>query len=297
MMTDISGSVSGLPRTAVITITSGRHEHLCRQRLGLVGAPVTHVIVGMGEAPPASDPDASPPVIGLQVPATPHGLPLAAARNTGADAALRLEADLLIFLDVDCIPSPNLVAMYAAAAARTHDPALLCGPVSYLPPRPAGGYPEHGLSRLADPHPGRPAPPYGEIVTDSRTELFWSLSFAVTATTWRLLGGFHEGYVGYGAEDTDFALSAARQGSQIYWVGGADAYHQHHSPSYLDPSHLSEIARNANLFHRRHGSWPMRTWIDELASRGALNFDAVAGRLSQSQNCERTGFEPWGSAR
>ena len=34
----------------------------------------------------------------------PAGLPLAAARNVGAAAALTLGAELMIFLDVDCLP-------------------------------------------------------------------------------------------------------------------------------------------------------------------------------------------------
>ena len=39
-------------------------------------------------------------------------------------------------------------------------------------------------------------------------ELLWSLSFALTATAWRRIGGFYDRYRGYGAEDTDFALTA-----------------------------------------------------------------------------------------
>jgi hypothetical protein len=37
------------------------------------------------------------------------GFPPAAARNAGAAAALAAEADVLIFRDVECVPSPPLV--------------------------------------------------------------------------------------------------------------------------------------------------------------------------------------------
>jgi hypothetical protein len=69
--------------------------------------------------------------------------------------------------------------------------------VAYLPPPGAEGY---DLQRLAEftPHPGRPAPAPGEQQTDGDPRLFWSLSFAVTATTWRRIGGFDEEFVGYG---------------------------------------------------------------------------------------------------
>jgi hypothetical protein len=107
-------------------------------------------------------------------------------------------AELLIFLDVDCLPDEGLVTAYREA---TQDPAtaasLLCGPVAYLPPPGHEGY---DLQRLAEftPHPGRPAPAPGEQQTDGDPRLFWSLSFALTATTWRRIGGFDEEFVGYG---------------------------------------------------------------------------------------------------
>jgi hypothetical protein len=271
------------PTVAVVTITHGRDAHLLRQWEGLGESPPDlYVVVAMGEPPP--DPVArSPAVVGLQLPVASCGLPLAAARNAGAHAALDAGADILIFLDVDCIPGPDLVARYAAAVTVTAEPALLCGPVAYLPPPPAGGYPYGRLDRLAEPHPARPVPPAGTVMADDRFELFWSLSFALGAATWHRLGGFHEGYAGYGAEDTDYALSAAAAGARLYWVGGALAYHQHHKPARHEPDRIAEMVRNARLFRSRHGFWPMRTWLDELAADGVVEFaggDLLVGPLT-----------------
>ena len=94
--------------------------------------------------------------------------------------------------------------------------------MTYLPPPedPEIGYPLT-LDPLTNPHPARPAPPTGEIVAGSDYELFWSLSFALTSSTWRTIGGFCEHYRGYGAEDTDFAQMARAAGVPMRWVGGA----------------------------------------------------------------------------
>lgn len=269
------------PRTAVVTITRDRDAHLARQRGALTEHPPDrHVVVGMGDAAvDRSRFTGGPPTSFVRVPLRDGGLPLAAARNAGAAAAVGSGADVLVFLDVDCIPEPLLLDRYVAAAARTSGPAVLCGPVHYLPPAPPGGYPETGLSRLSAPHPARPAPPDGQIRPEPRWELFWSLSFAVTVPTWRVLGGFHEGYTGYGGEDTDLAQVAAARGAGLYWVGGAVAHHQHHAPSAADPARLAEIVGNAHRFHDRWGWWPMGGWLDDMAAQEKIAFDRDLGTL------------------
>ncbi len=252
--------------TAVVTITSGRDAHLRRQRLGLAADPPDlHVVVGMGERP-----DVPGTVVEVPVPDT--GLPLAAARNAGAAAAIAAGAQVLVFLDVDCIPGPGTLSAYRDAAGTVPGPAVLCGPVAYLPEAPPGGYPTTGLDALAPPHPARPVPPVGQVWPEHRWELFWSLSFAVTAAGWTTLGGFCEQYTGYGGEDTDFAFTAAAAGAGLYWVGGATAFHQHHPPSRTTPGRAAEIVRNATLFRSRHGWWPMAGWLTELADAGLVTF-------------------------
>jgi glycosyltransferase involved in cell wall biosynthesis len=264
---------------AVITPVAGRAEHLRRQRAALAGC--LHVVVGMGER--AAD-SPGPDTVHLEVAVPPDGLPLAHARNAGAAAALARGADLLVFLDVDCIPDAELLDRYAAAA---RDGTLLCGPVHYLPPAGPGGYPAE-LAGLAPPHPARPAPPPGVVAEEGRVDLFWSLSFAVTRTTWQSLDGFDEAYRGYGAEDTDFARRARDRGTRLCWVGGARAYHQHHPPARHDAARVAEIVRNARRFHRRWGDWPMHGWLVELDRAGLVRFRPEAGELSGSPPSGRT---------
>src|SRR6185437_4819777 len=90
----------------------------------------------------------------------PGPLPVASARNIGAITALNDGAELLVFVDVDCIPGRNLLGRYHEAVVDPeHRDALLCGPVTYLPPpRGADGYPI-ALEPMINPHPARPAPP------------------------------------------------------------------------------------------------------------------------------------------
>lgn len=266
-------------RTAVITVVAGRHAHLARQERGLAAGsrrPDVRVVVAVDDdGVPALLRGSEPAPIVVPFPAGPLGLPVAAARNAGAARALAAGAELLVFLDVDCIPGPDLVRRYAAAAG---DRRLLCGPVAYLPPPPAGGYPASGLDRLAAPHPARPAPADGETVDSAEHVLFWSLSFAVTAAVWREIGGFCEDYAGYGGEDTDFGQLARARGIGLRWVGGATAFHQHHPVSNPPREHLDDILRNGAVFHRRWGWWPMTGWLEAFEELGLVVHDAAGGR-------------------
>lgn len=257
------------PRVAVVTVVHGRHDHLRRQQEGLrasVRAPDVRCVVAIDDDPAdLLDDD----VEVIECARTSGGLPLARARNLGAERAIARGADLVIFLDVDCIPGAAMIDRYAAAHARVSRPALLAGPVTYLPPSERG-YPLAGLPEATNPHPARPNPATGALLEEPNYDLFWSLSFATTPSVWRRIGGFCEEYVGYGAEDTDFATQAARRDVALYWVGGAHAYHQHHPVSNPPVEHLGDIVANATTFHRRWRRWPMPGWLDEFERRGLI---------------------------
>ncbi|MFL0579089.1 glycosyltransferase family 2 protein [Dietzia sp. 179-F 9C3 NHS] len=204
---------------------------------------------------------------------------LARARNTGGDAAVSAGAEHLVFLDVDCLPGPDLGKHYSAAL-RTRPDTVACGPVTYLDQAPASGYDLDALDDLTDPHPARPAPPDGLIraATSDEYVLFWSLSFAVTASTWSAIrsriGGFHERYRGYGGEDTDLGLALRESGVPMAWVGGAHAYHQHHPVSDPPVEHVDAILANGAVFRERWGFWPMVGWLEEFETLGLVRRDA-----------------------
>lgn len=267
----------------VVTIAHGRHDHLRGQLRSLAAgslAPDVHVVVAM------DDPEVER-VVGsaaevVPVDRHPHGLPLARARNLGVRRLLEHGCGVLVLLDVDCIAGPALLQGYADAVA-VDGATVWSGPVTYLDPPQPGGY---DLARLPDvdaPHPARPAPAPGELQRGGDPDLFWSLSFAMAAPAWEQVGGFHEGYVGYGGEDTDFGRLVGLAGLDLGWVGSARAYHQHHPVSSPPVEHLDDLLRNGRLFAERWGSWPMRGWFTALAERGLVERDGAGWRRAGRQ--------------
>ena len=270
---------------AVVTIVRGRHDHLAHQQEGLLRSqlrPALHVVVAMDDhGVDEALVDVPWDCEVVHVPAPDGRLPLAAARNAGARVARARGASVLVFLDADCIPGPCLLGAYERAAADPRTARdLLSGPVTYLPPAPAGGYDLARLEEADDPHPARPAPAPGEVLRSyDDHELFWSLSFAVSPAAWAAIGGFDEAYSGYGGEDTDFAFRARRAGVALTWVGSARAFHQHHPVSSPPVEHVADIVCNGRLFADRWGEWPMRGWLEDLQRHGLVERDGSGWRL------------------
>ena len=275
--TALAATAANRARATIVTVASvGRADHVARQHEGLdLWAPEAHrIVVQIG-------PDTWPVPGARIVDRTgPGPVRLGEARNAGAAAALDCPSGppaTIIFLDADCVPAPDLVDRYLDAAGR--DPgAVLCGPVTYLA-EGTGEVVVAKLPALIDPHPARPDPPAGTLrrATEREHDLFWSLSFAVTAAAWRRIGdafgGFHPGYAGYGAEDTDFGAQLLAHGIPLTWVGGAHALHQWHPVSSPPVEHLDDILRNGALFRDRHGRWPMEGWLRRFEEMGLVRRD------------------------
>ena len=266
-------------RTAVITTVSNRREHLINQHDALGGSasvPDLYVIVAL-DAPAGAASDwlsmHAPTATVLHMGGAPDQLPVAAGRNLGARHAMERGADLLRFLDVDCVPTPTLLSAYADAA-RIYPDAVLSGAVGYLPEGADAFSPVRAEKAYFHDFRPRLLPCHTERADPA---LFWSLSFAMTGLTWQRAGGFCEDYVGYGAEDTDFAQIASRRGIPFLWVGGAEAFHQYHPVQSPPIEHLEDILRNGRLFASRWGFWPMTGWLDAFESRGLVTRDIATG--------------------
>lgn len=264
------------PVAVVSLCSAGRVDHL-RVQLAAVGesADAQRIVVWIGD-------DAPPPLeaeVVVRVPPGAHGLRLAAARNAGAAAAVAAGAEVLVFLDADCVPAPALIRRYRQAAERFPG-AVLCGPVTYLPEGVSASAPAE-LSPA--PHPARPVPADDEEreATAAEYPLFWSLSFALTPSTWAAAGGFDEAYEGYGGEDTDFAFRLRAARIPLVWTGGAHAFHQHHPTSSPPWQHLDDILRNGAVFADRWHEWPMTGWLESFAAAGAIVRDGDGWRRSE----------------
>jgi len=269
-MTESESVVSTGIRAIVTLCSTERVDHLRRQLQAVRrhGDPrVRTIVVWVGDDKPPADLRVDRLV---RVPPATRGLRLAAARNAGANCAVRMGARIIIFLDADCVPGPDLVGCYVAAA-RMHPNAVLCGPVTYLE-EGADVTDDAELVALTRPHPARPAPAKGVVVraTPDEYPLFWSLSFAMTAATWRDIRHFDQRFEGYGAEDTDFAFALRDESVPLMWVGGAHAYHQHHNTSSPPVQHLDDILRNGALFADKWLEWPMTGWLEAFEQSGAV---------------------------
>lgn len=268
---------------AVVVIAADRAAHLERTLAGLrrqTRRPDDVVVVDMRPQRPLAGVVRRPARWLPLASGSGDALPLAAARNAGARAT---DADRLVFLDVDCLPGRRLIARYDEVLTAEPE-ALACGPVRYLRRRSLDGAgtacpSDAMLTAASDVHAARPNPPPGQLVLSDDHELFWSLSFGITRSTWETLGGFDEQFRGYGAEDTDFALRAQALGVRVAWFGAGVAFHQWHPPTRFDDARIPEIVANAHRFHDRWGAWPMTGWLHDLQRLGRVRFDPAVDLL------------------
>lgn len=242
---------------SVCSLGSGRDAHLVNLVHGLnrqTQAPA-ELVIGVMQDAPYDLPETRFPV--RQILLGGGGIPLAAARNAAARAA---GCDRIAFLDIDCIPDPELVADYAALLGGQD--ALLMGEVLYLPQGATDGgidYPR--FAAVGETHCDRAGPPVTPLGICTDYRCFWSLNFAMRRDRFLALGGFDERYVGYGGEDTDFGRVAFSAGVAFYWTRGARAYHQHHAHHMPPVHHVESVVANARRFRDKWGEWTMPHWL------------------------------------
>ena len=272
------------PSISLLTIVKGRRAHLDNLLRGvraLTRVPSEVIIVHMNE-PAATDlADAGCPVRQFTVESEGHNLPLALARNRAARAA---SGELLVFLDVACIPAPNFLADLSNCIISTK--GLVMGTVHYLPAGSARqDWQYRELERLAVPHPRRPQVPPGACVSSQDYHLFWSLCFGLGRETFQRIGGFDENFVGYGGEDTDFAF-AARQTDVPFYLADARCFHQYHA-TYSPPyNHLEDIVVNAKAFREKWERWPMEGWLAAFQDSGHVAWEGDELKLLRPADAE-----------
>ncbi|MGL5839560.1 MAG: glycosyltransferase family 2 protein [Sphingorhabdus sp.] len=251
---------------SICTLGTGRAAHLHNLVEGLnrQSAPPVELVVGVMQDAPYDLGHARFPV--RQILLGGGAMPLAAARNAAAKAAI---SKRLAFLDIDCIPAPDFIADYADHLADRD--GIIMGEVLYLP----SGAADDGLdfdhfAKIGEKHSERAGPPDEALGECTDYRCFWSLNFAMHHDRFIALGGFDEGYTGYGGEDTDFGRTAADAGIPLLWCRGARAYHQYHA-HYMPPvHHLDSVLANARRFRDKWGYHTMDRWLRAFELMGLI---------------------------
>lgn len=276
-MSESAASLSKTPTVGVVTIAHGRRRHLDAQAASIARQtrrPDRYVVVDMGGPDPAAvTPRHVTDVTIVADHCRAEDLAPARARNLGYGIA---DTDITIFLDVDCVAAPTLVADYLRSAA--HVAGVYAGPVGYLPPGDHDLTDVAAMTDLADHQAGRPRPGQRRCRAPGH-EMFWSLSFAIDRASWSRIGGFDERFIGYGGEDTDFARTAVERNVPIWFCGTAQAFHQYHPTSTPPVQHLDAICRNATTYHDKWGEWSMAGWLRAFADASLIQWAPEASAI------------------
>jgi len=231
-----------LPSVAVVIPTLNRPEMLKRCLGRLIPYAGAHpecsiVVSDDGDASRTREALAEE-LAGVQIVQGPCRGP-AANRNCGAAQAT---AELLIFLDDDCIPDQNLIGVYRDAALKNPEIGVFEGRISA----------EGEASSFADNAPINETGGY-----------LWSCNFAIRRELFVKIGGFDERYPFAAMEDVDLHLRVKKQ-SRILFLPDARVWHgfeqrlgwklvKHHALSlllYLHTHGLKETGKGPVFFLR-----------------------------------------------
>lgn len=236
---------------SVLTLARGRTAHLHQLVEGLKRCrplPAELVLVDMNDAPPP-------------IPGAPFPIRRIALRG-------------------ERLPSRALLELIESALDKVD--GLVCPQALYLGPEDArGAWTEAELVAAGRPHPARVFPDAG-LLRETNYGLFWSLAFGVRRTTFDRIGGFDEAFTGYGGEDTDFGFRAKQLDVPLLFTGGDVVFHQHHPVSDPPVEHLGDIVRNAQVFRRKWGWWPMEGWLNAFEAEGQIAFSSDRSSVSMS---------------
>lgn len=271
-----------MTRTAFITTVRRQHDELLDQVSGFsLGAevPDVHVVVGLadravsqGRLPITSD-RWETRVSGL--PTVKRELPTAQALHLGVEAATEAGAELLVLLDVTCIPGPTFLEQVLTHLRDNPQdgPTLWTPAVRRLREAPPYGYEFARLDEWVvapEHHPPVPlARKLGELPIDP--DRFSSPALVISTDDLAAVGGLCPEYVGGLGHDSDLAAAVVAAGGEVRLVPGATAYRRHLETEEPDALHLSAATRNAHLYRDRWGRWPGAPWFTDLVDAGMIS--------------------------
>jgi glycosyltransferase involved in cell wall biosynthesis len=246
------------------------------------------------------------------------GFRAAQARNAGARAA---RGEVLVFMDTGTLAGPDMLAAHLDAQKRRPDGLAVIGDTyGYRPHEPTPGLeeaicsmaPEEVMARYRD------VPTFWDWRRDEMVKvdddinrrvtpwlLFWATNVSVRADVFVEVGGFHEGFRGWGVEDIELGFRLHRRGLPFLFSHEAWAIE---TPHDRDPeANLVTNQHNADVFtaHDRHPAaeltWGMYQrdllWEIEDAYREVLDWTERAKGLTVGAEIEAalTGLPPGAS--
>lgn len=178
----------------------------------------------------------------------------AAARNFGVSQA---RAALILFLDADVIPEPQLLEAHLHSHTAT-DSRITVGRVK---PWPGTFRPWH--EQIIDPESA--GMDYGN---ESRTVPFYMAlggNFSIARQTFVDVGGYDEEFPAAGAEETEFAYRAEQRGCRLHFEPLAVGYHNHSRTLAQRCWQQAEHMRSMALLIVKHPELQTVIWgVDEL---------------------------------
>ena len=252
-----------MPEFSIVTIVKGRRKQLANLLDSIKVStilPCDIQVVCMDDLDGIMIPDGLN--VNIHLTKDTHELPLAAARNRGITAA---KTDNVIFIDVDCIVSPTLFANMLTALEAEN---IIAAYPLYLPVLPDTGN-FNDLKHQAVTHPARERIPVGEPVEHLQ---FWSLIFAIQKQTFEKIGGFDESFIGYGAEDTDFAMTFHKANVKLIFIRDY-ILHQYHDKYDPPVNHFHSIIENASRYRQKWDVLPMMRWLKAFEKMGLIKID------------------------
>ena len=216
------------PSVAIVIPTRNRTEFLKRCLSKLVPYVSTHpecsiTVTDDGDASVTREALAAEMGLVQVVQGPRRGIP--ANRNCGAAHST---GDLLIFLDDDCIPGPNLIATYQEAALKNPEVGVFEGRISQ-----AGK-----VSGFADSIPENETGGY-----------LWSCNFAVRRSIFEKINGFDE-RLRFAAEDGDFYLRVKKH-TLVPFLPEARVWHE--PERRVGWKNLQHLTLSTLLFLHIHG--------------------------------------------
>lgn len=140
---------------------------------------------------------------------------LSAARNTGM--AMVEHDEVVWFLDDDMVPGPRLARRHVDGHVPGV-PIVLMGPCLFPEDRRVVA-----MNREWADHVFRELSASGEVRS---ADLFSAANTSAPRSTWERVGGFHEGFIGWGAEDHEIGLRLLAEQTPVRYDPEAVAWHE-----------------------------------------------------------------------